>query len=170
MDQSELVTLLTDAETSLFHDAYFGFRLEEEFKKSRRFGWPLSLVIMEVGGLDALAEGGGARARSSALLELANTILSGTRSEDITGRLGPARFGMLLPNTPAEGLQEMAHRVMSTVLEGCEDSLSLCVGASCSPQDDLERAVEFQARAEKAVEVSRGQGRNQLVIWTAPSA
>ena len=57
MDQAELVNLVTDPRTGLFTNAYFQLRVDEEFKRSMRYGWSYSLVLMDVHGLEELRIG-----------------------------------------------------------------------------------------------------------------
>lgn len=170
MDQTELVSLITDPDTTLLTDAYFRFRIDEEFKKSRRFGWPLSLVLIEVDGFDRIEAAQGGEGLASALLNISGTVLTASRDVDLSARLGPGRFGMLLPGTGADGAETMVQRVMATILEGAGGDLSLAVGVTEGPQEGLDKADEFVARAAKAVDVARSQGANQLVSWTGPSA
>ena len=47
MDPSRLVDFLTDDETSLLARGYFMLRLEEEFKKSWRYGWSYALLVVD---------------------------------------------------------------------------------------------------------------------------
>ena len=170
MDQTELVSLITDPDTTLLTEAYFRFRIDEEFKKSRRFGWPLSLVLIEVDGLDDVEAAQGGDGLATALLNISGTILTASRDVDLSARLGASRFGMLLPGTGADGAETMVQRVMSTILEASGGALHLSVGVTDGPREGLEKADEFVARAVKAVDVAKGQGADQLVSWTGPSA
>ena len=169
MDAIELVSLLTDSETTLFQRAYFDHRVEEEFKKSRRFGWKLSLLLIEVDGLDEIVSSSGDEGRRAALLNVSGTILTESRDVDLPARLDANQFAMLLPGTDAEGAGTMVQRVMTQILNDASGTLRLAVGITDAPRDGLETSGEFVARARQALETARAQGANQLVTWTAPA-
>lgn len=168
MDQSQLVNLITDPDTGLFTNAFFQLRVDEEFKRSMRYGWSYSLVLMDVHGLDAIAADGGDAAVCGAWLQIANGILLNSRDVDLPARVGACRVALLLPGTELEGAEIMVQRVMGDVLGEGPEGLSLDVGMTEIPRADVGTCDEFIARAEKALEVAASQGSNQLVAWTAP--
>ncbi|MGQ0553974.1 MAG: GGDEF domain-containing protein [Planctomycetota bacterium] len=167
-DTRRLVALITDEGTGLLSDAYFRLRLEEEFKKSWRFRWTFSLLVIEV-DLPAQGSASSPAALDRIMLEVAGEVLTASRDVDLSARLGPRRFAMLLPGTPAEGARTMVQRVMVSVLDRLRDQVSLSVGLTEAPQDKLSSADEFLARAETALRTARGQGANQIATWNSPS-
>jgi diguanylate cyclase (GGDEF)-like protein len=169
MDERQLVTLITDSETGLLNEAYFRLRLEEEFKKSWRFQWGYSLLLVDVDGLPDIERARGRSAADATVLDIAGEVLTASRDVDLAARLGRQRFAMLLPGTGADGAVTMVRRVMQAVLEKVADQVSLSVGISAAPQDKLASPDEFFARAEQALHMARTQGRNQVVTWNAPA-
>lgn len=169
MDERHLVTLITDGDTGLLNGAYFRLRLDEEFKKSWRFQWGYSLLLVEVDGLAAIEKAEGRNAADATVLDIAGEILTASRDVDLSARLARQRFAMLLPGTGTDGAVTMVRRVMQAVLEKVEDRVSLAVGISTCPQDKLASPDEFLARAEQALHMARSQGANQVVTWNAPA-
>ncbi len=169
MDEHELVTLITDSETGLLNEAYFRLRLEEEFKKSWRFQWSYSLLLVDVDGLAAVEQADGRTAADALVLDIAGEILTASRDVDLAARLSRNRFAMLLPGTGSDGAVTMVRRVLQAVLEKVEERVSLAVGISAAPQDKLASPDEFFARAEQALNMARSQGSNQVVTRNAPA-
>ena len=169
MDERQLVTLITDNETGLLNDAYFRLRLEEEFKKSWRFQWSYSLVLVDIEGLDTIEQTDGMSAADSMILDIAGELLTASRDVDLSARLGRSRFAALLPGTNTEGAITMVRRVLHGVLQKVEERVGLAVGISTAPQDKLVSPDEFFARAEQALHMARAQGANQVVTWNAPA-
>jgi diguanylate cyclase (GGDEF)-like protein len=169
MDERDLIDVITDSETGLLSGTFFRLRMEEEFKKSWRFSWTYTLLVIEADGLDEIEQEGGHAALESAVLDIAGEVLTASRDVDLSARLDTHRFAMLLPGTPAEGARTMVQRVMTDVLEKVP-AIKLSVGLAESPQEDLTSADEFLARAEKGCEIARGQGDNQVATWDMPSA
>jgi diguanylate cyclase (GGDEF)-like protein len=170
MDENQIVSLITDAETGLLGVAYFRLRLDEEFKKSWRYGWVCTLVLIEVEGLADIEVQDGRAAADSLMLDVASEVLTASRDVDLAARMGRSRFAMFLPGTPADGARTMVQRVMTGVLERVEQRGHLGVGLSEAPQEQLSATDEFLARAQVALETAREQGTNQIVTWNTRSA
>jgi len=168
-DDKRLLDFLTDSETSLLGREYFGLRLEEEFKKSWRYGWALTLLLVEMEGLERIRDAEGERAYRSAILDIAGEILSASRDTDLSTRLTQTRFAIALPGTGQQGAQAFVERVLRRILDGGFGRLTLHIGGSCSPLEDLSTCEELISRAESGVVMARAQGPNQYVCWTAPS-
>ncbi|MCB9898424.1 MAG: GGDEF domain-containing protein [Planctomycetes bacterium] len=169
MDQQRLVDFLTDPETSLLGRDYFLFRLEEEFKKSWRYRWPLSLVVADVDGFDQIRAEDGERGMRQTLLDISGELLLASRDTDLSSRIADARFAILLPGTDAVGAEAFVERVLRSVAEGSFGRLVLSIGGASAPGDDLGSSDEFLARALTGAQEARGKGRNAFVLWDRPS-
>ena len=169
MDQQRLVDFLTDTETSLLGRDYFLLRLEEEFKKSWRYRWPLALVVAEVDGFDVIRSEDGERGMRQTLLDISGELLSASRDTDLSSRIAENRFALLLPGTDAVGASAFVERVLRNVAEGSFGRLVLHIGSASAPQDDMGTADEFMARAVTGAREARARGRNLHVNWDQPS-
>lgn len=115
--QRELERLsLTDGLTGIANRRLFDKRLGEEFNRATRSSAPLSILLLDldffkqyndhyghIGGDECL------RAVAGALAEVAS------RSGDLVARFGGEEFAMLLPNTDAEGAQQVAEDCASAI-------------------------------------------------------
>jgi len=169
MDSQQLLDFLTDDETSLFAKPFFALRLEEEFKKSWRYGWSYGFVVFEVEGLDRIRADEGEASHRSAVLDIAGEILSASRDIDLSARLSDGRFAILLPGTDAAGVQSFVDRVLGSIESGGFGRLTLHAGATVSPGDELGTVDEFIGRAETGLAMAREQGGGRLVVWTSPA-
>lgn len=105
---------ITDPATGLYTPAYWEHRLEEEFKRSSRFRFPLGLVAFSFDG--EVDEG--------TLLEVAGLILVDTRDVDVVAHFEPNLFLALLPHTGPAGTALFARRVVASLKErGLHDLL-----------------------------------------------
>lgn len=144
----ELLERLADPETSLFNYEFLTYKVDEEFKRSRRFGHPLACVLM---GFDG-------EAHEDVLRQLASVFLQACRDTDILGRFDRSSFLFLLPNTPPEGARIMAERVRESVKQlGLRDlvgdPIELSIGSAFYPHPDVQRPSDLlhAARTEAAV-------------------
>jgi len=164
-----LLARVTDPLTGLVNAEYLSLKVEEECKRAARYGQTLSLVLIEVKGFDQLVESHGRSAGDEALLEIAGVLLCESRDVDVAGRVGAARFHLLLPNTPAEGARVVARRIAENLrqrrvaVEGAELSIAVRMGLAAVDRDGARAgAAEFVRRAEadlaSAQLASDGQG------------
>jgi diguanylate cyclase (GGDEF)-like protein len=164
-DETRILESITDSRTGLLNEAYFNLRLEEEFKKSWRFRWTCTLLYVRIEGLAELEASEGRLAAEALLLDIAGEVLTASRDIDLAARLSGGRFAMLLPGTDAAGARSMIQRVMAAALEKVEQRVSLSVGLTESPAEDLGTCEEFVARALTALDTAHEQGCNKIVTW-----
>jgi len=166
LDPQGFVDILTDPQTSLLQRDYFLLRLEEEFKKSWRYGWVYSLIVFDVEELDDVKANSGENAWAAALLAIAGEILSASRDIDLSTRLEDGRFMVLLPGSDAEGTTSFVKRVLQGQLgERLAGRFTVSVGGTVMPQSGLDQMDEFIARADTALLKARSMGTGELVLW-----
>jgi GGDEF domain-containing protein len=119
---------LYDPETAILQRWYFEMRVEEELERARRYGQPLSVVVLRL-----------ARPVERPLKEtempdaaVAQRAARAVRSVDLAAGLGPFEYGFCLPNTPRDGACAAASRI-GVALSDC----ALMIGIACYPQDHV---------------------------------
>jgi GGDEF domain-containing protein len=105
--REEFVLSITDSETGLYTFEYWEHRLEEEYKRSNRFRFPLGLVAFKVDGMLG----------DDKLLDVASVILLDTRDVDVVTRYDDQTFLALLPHTGPEGAHLFGQRVCQGLTE-----------------------------------------------------
>lgn len=150
----ELLERLADPETSLFTYEFLTYKLDEEFKRSRRFGHPLACVLLSFDG----------EAHEDVLRRLASVFLQACRDTDILGRFDRSSFLFLLPNTPPSGAAIMAERVQSAVRElGLRDlvgdRIELVIGTSSCPSPAVARPQDLLRLARESSRSTSGGAR-----------
>lgn len=145
-----LVSILTDPATGLDNRFAWDRLLREENARKRRYGRPVSLVIAELYGLDALAERVGRDAADKLVSAIAEALKRYGRATDRVARVEHARFHVLLPETDEVSAINYIERIRQACdlwLEAGAVALNLSLGwASPGPDDDLDTAM---ARAEE---------------------
>lgn len=140
--REEFVQTITDSDTGLFTMEYWEHRLEEEYKRSNRFRFPLGLVTFRVDGMIG----------DEKMLDVSSVILLDTRDVDVVTRYNDQTFLALLPHTGPAGASLFAKRVQDglnelglTDLVG--DNVEWTSNAVVSPDTSLSGARDFLARA-----------------------
>lgn len=148
-----LIQTLTDPETNLFNFEFLNFKLDEEFKRARRFGYPLSCIMLGFEG----------QVTTQVLKELAGIFLQTSRDTDILGRFDECSFLFLLPHTGPDGAHVMARRVGAMAQEQgladlVGDPLSIAVGIAFHPHPGVTRREDLFKEARKAFQEALREG------------
>jgi GGDEF domain-containing protein len=96
---------VADGETGLHTPEFWEHRLEEEFKRSSRFRFPLGLASFSWEG----------EINEDALLDLAGILLLDTRDVDVAAHIGARSLVAMLPHTGPEGTRHFAERVFNAM-------------------------------------------------------
>ena len=139
--QHELELLAsTDRLTGLRNRQRFFEDLRREFAAARRYGDPLSLLLLDVDGLGEVNASRGYRAGDELLVSLAETLLRGLRVSDVAARLGNDDFAVLLPRTGRDGAEAVARRLADAISTPVTIGLAVLDGEVTSGAELLERA------------------------------
>ena len=152
---ARLIEALADPETSLFNYDFLTYKLDEEFKRSRRFGQPLSCVKLTFDG----------ECSEAVLRQLGSVFLQAARDTDILGRFDRSSFLFLLPGTSPDGARAMADRIVESVanqglVDVVGDPIDLSIGLVSCPHPGVERAEDlYRLAVEACQEAARSNAR-----------
>ena len=155
-----LIDALTDPETGLYNYDYLTFKLDEEFKRARRFEQPLACVML---GFEGQVE-------DPVLGRLASIFLNASRDTDVLGRFDQSSFLFLLANTGPDGAEVMARRIREaaedeSLRDLVGDRLTIAVGISSCPHPKVSRREDLFSRARAAFLAAQREGG---VVVAAP--
>lgn len=106
---------ITDPLTDLLNRRYLEERLVEEAERSRRHGYPMSFMMIDIDDFKFYNDRNGHPAGDLALEITAQTLKSALRSVDIAARYGGEEFSVLLPQTGADEARNTAERIRRRV-------------------------------------------------------
>ncbi|MCB0882917.1 MAG: diguanylate cyclase [Thermoleophilia bacterium] len=190
-DVTEMHELRKDLERQAFTDGltgvatrrYLMLQAEHELEQSRRHGWPLALIALDIDHFkkvnDAHRHAGG----DAVLVAVAQHCAGLVRDADLVGRIGGEEFAVMLVNTGLDGAMRLAERLRREVAalqvtlptSGTPVRCTISLGVSAfDPAHDggaHGRHVtidELLDRADTALYVAKAEGRNR--VRAAPRA
>src|SRR5918912_643374 len=101
----------TDHLTGLANRRRFERQLEREVARTRRFGRPFCLLLLDIDHFKRVNDTHGHDAGDEVLRRLANTLQTGTRGIDIAARIGGEEFAIILTETDSTRGLEVAERL-----------------------------------------------------------
>jgi diguanylate cyclase (GGDEF)-like protein len=159
----------TDPLTGASNRRHFLEAGERELQRSRRYGHPLSVLMLDIDHFKRVNDRHGHAAGDEVLKAFVVSVQKMLREMDVLGRLGGEEFAIILPETAlaeailvAERLREAINRTAVPLSDGgtlkvtSSIGVSQCVGASEGLEECLTRADEALYRAKE-------NGRDQVM-------
>jgi diguanylate cyclase (GGDEF)-like protein len=146
-----------DAETGLDGPEFWRRLLLAEVARSARYGCPLTIVLLDVDGLQDIMQAWGLQVARHTLREAAQALRRMARTSDYCTRISATRFGILLTETgeiEAINFVERVREQCARSLPPGAESVRLAFGwasprAGESP-DDVVRRAEGRVEADSA--------------------
>lgn len=120
---------VTDPLTGLYNRRLFSETFEKELNRSRRYGSPLGLVVLDLHRFKEVNDKHGHPRGDEVLRTAAATLKKALRTSDSAFRIGGDEFALLLPQTDAEQALALSRRV-ETVFAEMLQPLQLSIGVS----------------------------------------
>jgi diguanylate cyclase (GGDEF)-like protein len=149
---------ITDALTGVHNFRYFQGELKVELDRARRYGRPLSLVILDVDHFKAYNDKHGHEAGNAALRGVADALGTALRSTDRLARYGGEEFAVLLPETAEPEAREAAERFRQAV--GKRGVVTVSAGGATFPAQAKE-VDELVESADQALFRAKKAGRDR---------
>ncbi len=142
----------------------FGEKLDEEWSRARRYGTPLSLVMLDVDKFKQFNDSFGHPAGDVVLKRVASVLMAAIRATDFLARYGGEEFVLILPNTDAEGALILANRLRAGIENAPwkERQITASIGVSTLVFAHKSGADLLQS-ADGALYHAKESGRNRVV-------
>lgn len=159
----------TDSLTGALNRRSFMEAGDAELRRARRYGAPLSLVLMDVDHFKQVNDRFGHAAGDEVLRRLVPVIQAALREHDLVCRYGGEEFAVLFPETDQAGAAVIAERLRSVVAalevvtEAGTISPTISIGGT---QIDVDNdSLEFAlSQADAALYHSKETGRNRVTF------
>lgn len=167
-----------DGLTGLYNRRYFDQQLQGEWRRLRRIGAPLALLMLDIDHFKAYNDALGHLAGDDALRKVSTVLQESLQREgDVACRYGGEEFAIILANTGREGGEHVAARIHAAIASldiihpgSPLGRLSLSIGLSVVDPVSDEAPGELVAQGDQALYRAKHEGRNRTCLWQAADA
>jgi diguanylate cyclase (GGDEF)-like protein len=170
--QSDLLRqfAFVDGLTGVFNRRYFDERLDGEWQRASRNGWPLSLLLIDVDYFKRYNDLHGHQAGDDCLRRIAQALrVALDRPADVLVRYGGEEFACILPDTDAAGALAVAQRLEQCIRAQAiphgdsivEGHVTASVGAATRPAGAEVSMAALLASADGQLYRAKAQGRGR---------
>ncbi len=159
---------VTDRLTELYNHGHFQQRLEEEFKRSARFGHPMALIMLDIDDFKEFNDSYGHPRGDDVLKAVSSVIRRNLREMDIAARYGGEEFVLVLPETDRDGASAVAERIRSDIenidfapTDGAKVNRTVSMGVAAYPPD-ARTALKLVEAADAAMYRAKRAGKNRV--------
>ena len=154
-----------DPLTGVANRRAFDAFLLESFKLARRHAHPMALLSLDIDHFKSYNDAFGHPAGDALLKDLSGILCSLVRETDLVARLGGEEFGIVLPETNAEGARKLAERVRTGVehADRFRRQVTVSVGVS-SLTDRMQVPSDLIEDCDSALYRAKGGGRNLVCV------
>jgi diguanylate cyclase (GGDEF)-like protein len=166
---------LVDVLTGIANRRRFDLHLDDEFRRAKRNGTPLSLIMIDVDYFKDYNDNYGHQHGDHCLVQIAGALSSVlNRSCDLVARYGGEEFTAVLPETNEDGALQIAE-AMRTEIEalnieharsGVADFVTVSLGVSTLVPEQLSKTGSLIHAADRALYQAKRSGRNCVVMYT----
>ena len=163
---------ITDGLTKLHNSRSFYSQLEVEVDRFNRYKRSLALLLMDIDHFKKYNDTYGHLEGDKALVRIAQIIKSCLRKLDSAYRYGGEEFTVILPETSCNEAHTVAQRIKSALkaenfMPQSEKEVNITISIGVTEYYPGEQLSEFIHRADKAMYLSKGKGRNKVTTLTA---
>lgn len=154
----------TDGLTGLYNYRAFHEKLDEEARRSRRYDYPLAVVLADVDDFKAYNDRFGHPAGDERLRQFGKMLLEDSRDSDFVARYGGEEFAMILINTNAVDAARYAQRLVDK-LNKESGYRQLTASFGCVQLEPRDKSIDdLIQRADECLYSAKRQGKNRVVV------
>lgn len=156
-----------DALTGLYNRRYLNLQLEQEFKRAKRYGNPLSVVMCDIDHFKRINDTFSHQVGDEVLKTLGRIFKAYSRSVDTVARFGGEEFVLVLPETPKEKAVVLCEKLRSAVehypWSEIHPELKVTISFGVSDNVRLGHYEKMLAEADEKLYEAKNAGRNRVV-------
>ncbi|MFQ3598041.1 MAG: sensor domain-containing diguanylate cyclase [Chloroherpetonaceae bacterium] len=153
-----------DALTGLYNRRFLNMQLEQEFKRAKRYGNPLSVVMCDIDHFKKINDTFSHQIGDEVLKTLGRIFKAYSRSVDTVARFGGEEFVLVLPETPKQKAVVLCEKLRAAVehytWSEIHPHLSVTISFGISDNVRLGHYEKMLAEADEKLYEAKHSGRN----------
>lgn len=161
----------TDEVTGLKTRRYVNEVLETEFKRAKRYGQTLSILMADLDHFKDVNDAYGHQAGDAVLRGTADRLAGLLRGADVAGRYGGEEFIIILAHNELEGARVAAERWRDAIgskpfklPDGSEITVTVSVGVA-TYDESFQSPEQLISAADTALYIAKENGRNRVEVF-----
>lgn len=160
----------TDFKTGIFNARTLYRQIDQEIKRSRRYGFVFSLLLMDLDNFKKFNDTLGHLAGDILLEEIAAILKQNLRAIDIPARFGGDEFGILFPQTLRKNALDISRRIMRHVNQMVKSKFQSRIPVSMSGGIVMypfngDNTRTLLAEADKILYEAKARGKNRILAF-----
>jgi diguanylate cyclase (GGDEF)-like protein len=161
--------MIIDALTEIPNKRFLLEFLDRELARSLRYKRPLSVVMFDLDKFKSINDQYGHLAGDFTLRELAATLKSGIRRDELFARYGGEEFAIVLPEATRDGAMVLAERLRAKVekhtfqFEGKPYPVTISLGVATTVGQEPTTPTDLIRQADEKLYQAKREGRNRVV-------
>jgi diguanylate cyclase (GGDEF)-like protein len=158
-----------DAVTGIRNRQYFDDVLEQEWRRARRQGYDISMLLLDIDYFKKVNDTYGHLAGDECLASVAREIdKTFNRPSDIVARYGGEEFAVILPYVSSENAFSMADQLRQIIedktylSDGNELKVTVSIGVATIPPDEAAAPRDLIGWADTVLYEAKASGRNKV--------
>jgi len=163
----------SDGLTGIANRRHFDVAMEKEWRRARRLGASLSLLMIDIDYFKAYNDHYGHQRGDECLTQVASALSAMLhRSTDVLARYGGEEFVMILPDTDAVQAFQMAESIRSRIMAlhiphaqagGDAKQITISIGIATLTAAQADDITDLIGAADRALYAAKRSGRNRVV-------
>jgi diguanylate cyclase (GGDEF)-like protein len=157
----------TDSLTGLFNHRAFHERLLNALQEASRTHRPVAVLMLDIDDFKRVNDVHGHGVGDEVLRQLAETLRSSVRPQDVVCRLGGEEFGVIMSSCDGVDAVHVAERIVARAGQAeipAVGAVTVSVGLARGPEHAM-NPRELTACAEAAMMTAKAQGKNRIVLY-----
>lgn len=170
-EMEQLATI--DGMTGIYNRRHFLLLADREWDRARRYGRPLSFLMIDIDYFKAINDRFGHEIGDRAIVHVANLAGGCKRTTDVLARIGGDEFALLLPETGITQAEVVAERLRCEVAKcplAHEAHLATISIGVATADPSMEGISDLMKMADQALFKAKRSGRNKMCSIAPPAA
>ncbi|MBL6692130.1 MAG: sensor domain-containing diguanylate cyclase [Pseudomonadales bacterium] len=158
-----------DAITGILNRQYFDEVLDQEWRRARRQGYDISMLLLDIDHFKRVNDTYGHLAGDECLAAVAEAVdQMFNRPSDVVARYGGEEFAVVLPYVSADNAQNLAEQLRKMVedsvykADGHDLAVTISIGTATMTPDEENAPRDLIGRADQVLYEAKASGRNRV--------